>query len=55
MLDIIGPPYTPEFVQSFLPLLENDDIVGVHHEDEKNPVSSFIGTHSAQLFDSVHE
>ena len=28
VLDVIAPPYTAEFVQLFLPLIDNEDITG---------------------------
>ncbi|KAK7505402.1 hypothetical protein BaRGS_00003564 [Batillaria attramentaria] len=43
VLDVIAPPYTPEFVQLFLPLIENQDITGIlRSEDNSDPVSEFI-------------
>lgn len=43
VLDVIAPPYTPEFMQLFLPLLENKAITGsIILEDGKDPVSEFI-------------
>ncbi len=45
VLDVIAPPYTVDFVQLFLPLIENEDITGsLRSEDENDPVSEFIGT-----------
>lgn len=44
ILDIIASPYTPEFVQLFLPLIENKAITGsIRNEDGSDPVSEFIG------------
>ncbi len=44
VLDVIAPPYTAEFVQLFLPLIDNEDITGsLRLEDENDPVSEFIG------------
>ena len=44
VLDVISPPYTPEFVQLFLPLVESADITGtLRNEEENDPVSEFIG------------
>ena len=41
---MIAPPYTAEFVQLFLPLIDNEDITGsLRSEDENDPVSEFIG------------
>lgn len=43
VLDIIAPPYTPEFVTLFLPLVENEDITGsMKFEGGNDPVSEFI-------------
>ncbi|XP_050295137.1 negative elongation factor D [Anthonomus grandis grandis] len=43
VLDTIGPPYTPEFVQLFMPMVENDEITGTMRGDgENDPVSEFI-------------
>ncbi len=44
VLDVITPPYTSDFVQLFLPILENDSIVGtIRTEGEHDPVAEFIG------------
>ena len=44
VLDVIAPPYTTEFMQAFIPLIENEDITGsLRNEDENDPVSEFIG------------
>lgn len=44
MLEAIAPPYTPEFVQLFLPIVENEEITGTMRGDGDNdPVSEFIG------------
>lgn len=44
MLDVIAPPYTSDFVQLFLPILENDSIAGtIKTEGEHDPVTEFIG------------
>lgn len=43
VLDVICPPYTAEFVQLFLPLIENEGITGsLRQDDENDPVSEFI-------------
>ncbi len=44
VLDTIGPPYSLEFVQLFLPLVENEDIIGgVRREGtDEDPVSEFV-------------
>ena len=40
---MISPPYTTEFVQQILPLIENDDITGSLRNDDGNDyVSEFI-------------
>uniref|UniRef100_A0A4W3IZV3 Negative elongation factor complex member C/D n=1 Tax=Callorhinchus milii TaxID=7868 RepID=A0A4W3IZV3_CALMI len=44
VLDVIAPPYTSDFVHLFLPILENDSIVGtIRTEGECDPVAEFIG------------
>uniref|UniRef100_A0A668AQN2 Negative elongation factor complex member C/D n=1 Tax=Myripristis murdjan TaxID=586833 RepID=A0A668AQN2_9TELE len=44
VLDVIAPPYTSDFVQLFLPILENDSIAGtIRTEGEHDPVAEFIG------------
>ncbi|KAK3575194.1 hypothetical protein QTP86_020897 [Hemibagrus guttatus] len=43
VLDVIAPPYTSDFVQLFLPILENDSIAGtIRAEGEHDPVTEFI-------------
>ncbi|XP_043945910.1 negative elongation factor C/D isoform X3 [Protopterus annectens] len=43
VLDVIAPPYTSDFVHLFLPILENDSIVGtIKTEGEHDPVAEFI-------------
>lgn len=50
-MDIIAPPYTPEFVQLFLPLIENKAITGsIRMEDSSDPVSEFIGNYTGSEF-----
>ena len=40
---MIAPPYTAEFINLFLPLIENDGITGTLRSDDGNdPVSEFI-------------
>lgn len=47
MLDVIAPPYTSDFVQLFLPILENDSIAGtIRTEGEHDPVAEFIGMYA---------
>lgn len=41
---MIAPPYTSDFVQLFLPILENESIAGtIKTEGEHDPVTEFIG------------
>ncbi|CAK1539964.1 unnamed protein product [Leptosia nina] len=43
VLDAIAPPFTPEFVQLVLPMVENEEITGtMRAEGENDPVSEFI-------------
>lgn len=43
VLDVIAPPYTADFAQLFLPLIENKDITGsIRMDDGSDPVSEFI-------------
>ena len=44
VLDTIAPPYSTEFVQLFLPLVENDEIFtdSMRREGEEDPVAEFI-------------
>ncbi|XP_017779024.1 PREDICTED: negative elongation factor D [Nicrophorus vespilloides] len=43
VLEAIGPPYSPEFVNLFMPMVENDEITGTMRGDgENDPVSEFI-------------
>lgn len=50
VLDVIAPPYTSDFVQLFLPILENDSIAGtIRTEGEHDAVAEFIGTFQAVL------
>lgn len=47
MLDAIAPPYTLEFVQLVLPMVENEEITGtMRAEGENDPVSEFIGKYN---------
>ena len=46
VLDVVTSPYSNEFIQLFLPLVENSDITGSLKSDEKQRVSEFIGTES---------
>ena len=43
VLDVISPPYSPEFVQQFLPLVENPEVTGkTRNDSEAALVSEFI-------------
>lgn len=43
VLEAIGSPYSPEFVNLFMPMVENDEITGTMRGDgENDPVSEFI-------------
>lgn len=43
VLETIGPPYSSEFVNMFIPMVEDDDITGTMRADgENDPVSEFI-------------
>lgn len=54
VLDVIAPPYTSDFVQLFLPILENDSIAGtIRTEGDHDPVAEFIGKRRTYLFMSV--
>lgn len=55
MLDVIAPPYTSDFVQLFLPILENDSIAGtIRTEGEHDPVAEFIGKWRVNICKSIH-
>lgn len=47
VLETITHPYSPEFVQLFLPMVENEEITGSMRGEgqEGDPVSEFIGMH----------
>ncbi|XP_065572172.1 negative elongation factor D-like [Artemia franciscana] len=50
VLDIVSPPYTPEFVKLFLPMVSNEEITGSLKGDlENEPVSDFISHCKATL------
>uniref|UniRef100_A0A8C6USA9 Negative elongation factor complex member C/D n=1 Tax=Neogobius melanostomus TaxID=47308 RepID=A0A8C6USA9_9GOBI len=56
VLDVIAPPYTSDFVQLFLPILENDSIAGtIRAEGEHDPVAEFIGKETAMNFVCLDE
>ena len=43
VLDTISPPYSLEFVQLFLPLVENEEIIGgMRREGEEDHISEFV-------------
>ncbi|XP_063439712.1 negative elongation factor D-like [Mytilus trossulus] len=43
VLDVIAPPFTADFAQLFLPLIENKDITeSIRMDDGSDPVSEFI-------------
>jgi len=43
-LEAVSPPYSVEFVDLFLPIVENEEITGTMRCDgENDPVSEFIG------------
>ncbi|KAJ4430064.1 beta ketoadipyl CoA thiolase, th1, partial [Periplaneta americana] len=51
VLEAIAPPYTPEFVQLFLPMVENEEITGTMRGDGDNdPVSEFIGQYCIIIY-----
>lgn len=51
VLDIIAPPYTPEFGQLFLPLIECKDITdSIRSDDGSDPVSEFIRKNFIYLY-----
>ena len=44
VLDIIGPPYTPIFIELFLPLLKSDVCLSLQQSQNKDdPAVNFIG------------
>ena len=48
VLEAIAPPYSTEFVQLFLPMVENEEITGTMRGDNDNDlVSEFIGKSSS--------
>jgi len=57
VLEAIAPPYTAEFVQLFLPMVEDEEITGtMRGENENDLVSEFIGkyiTHSQQIIINI--
>jgi hypothetical protein len=52
-LEAVSPPYSVEFVDLFLPIVENEEITGTMRCDGDNdPVSEFIGKNT-YLFKSL--
>lgn len=50
VLETITHPYSPEFVQLFLPMVENEEIMGsMRSEGDNDPVSEFIGNNMLQV------
>ncbi|ETE63940.1 Negative elongation factor C/D, partial [Ophiophagus hannah] len=56
VLDVIAPPYTSDFVQLFLPILENDSIAGtIKTEGEHDPLTANrISSWSAEEREKLH-
>lgn len=51
VLEAIAPPYSAEFVQLFLPMVENEEITGTMRGDSENDlVSEFIGMYELKYF-----
>lgn len=57
----MSPPYSSEFVQLFLPLVESDEITGSSVKDYKDPssemqdvVGEFIGEYMPRSFTLLH-
>jgi len=47
----VSPPYSVEFVDLFLPIVENEEITGTMRCDGDNdPVSEFIGMYTYKYF-----
>lgn len=54
VLETISHPYSAEFVQLFLPMVENEEITGsMRGEGEGDPVSEFIGRFFCWFFGRV--
>lgn len=50
VLETITHPYSPEFVQLFLPMVENEEIMGsMRSEGDNDPVSEFIGKNTSSF------
>jgi hypothetical protein len=50
VLEAIAPPYTGDFVQLFLPMVEHEEVTGTTRGDgENDPVSEFIGKYQINL------
>ena len=56
MLDIIAPPYSDEFVDLFLPVVQNEEITGsLRNAEKSDDVSIFIGKMAVEKFICLHE
>lgn len=54
-LEAIAPPYSKEFVQLFLPMVESDEITGTMRGDGENDlVSEFVGKYDQNHFLILH-
>lgn len=50
VLDIISQPYSADFVQLFLPIINNEDITGsLRNEEGTDAVSQFLGEDLVRL------
>lgn len=48
VLDMVAPPYSPEFMQAFYPLIESNVVTGsLKLIDESDPISEFINHYKA--------
>lgn len=55
VLETITHPYSAEFVQLFLPMVENEEITGtMRGEGDNDPVSEFIGESFQKLYFRVY-
>ena len=52
VLDMIAPPYSADFVQLFLPMVENEEITDSMRGGGEDLVSQFIGHCKAQTAES---
>ena len=55
MLDIIAPPYSDEFIDLFLPVVQNEEITGsLRNAEKSDDVSIFIGrSHDYKYFSQM--